>query len=181
MAKYNGRYGKQIGKGLFSTVFKKDAEDFVTIITDDRIKECMAYFGLGGSDLFPSVERLDDPDNWSDLKAYRMEYFPKVSSLKNSLDADQWELYLKLREIAAFVRCNADPKYDYKNFDKYHELFSKIPVYGEQLQMALNNLADYGDDMRFEISPRNVAVKNGKLILLDCWFFISQLREKRKI
>jgi hypothetical protein len=42
---------------------------------------------------------------------------------------------------------------------------------------ALDACANYGNDVCFEISPRNVAVKNGKLVLMDCFFMADKLQE----
>jgi hypothetical protein len=47
------------------------------------------------------------------------------------------------------------------------------------MQDAVEACANYGSDVMFEISPRNVAVHNGNLILLDCFFIKSKLREVR--
>jgi len=41
---------------------------------------------------------------------------------------------------------------------------------------AVSALTNYGSDICFEISPRNIAVtKTGNLILLDCFFMRSKL------
>jgi hypothetical protein len=42
---------------------------------------------------------------------------------------------------------------------------------------AIEACANYGSAIGFEISPRNVAVNNGKLVLLDVFYSISKLRE----
>ena len=49
----------------------------------------------------------------------------------------------------------------------------------EAICAHIQGLRDYGEDICFEISPRNVAVDNGKLILLDCFFKRSALDELR--
>ena len=45
---------------------------------------------------------------------------------------------------------------------------------------ALRACSNYGSDVGFEISPRNIFIDNGNLILADCFFIISQAEEIRK-
>lgn len=42
---------------------------------------------------------------------------------------------------------------------------------------ALDACLNYGSSVRFEISPRNVAVQDGQLVLLDCFYLQSTLNE----
>ena len=49
----------------------------------------------------------------------------------------------------------------------------------ETMLEALDACTNCGSDVAFEISPRNVAVKDGKLILLDVFFMKSALNEVR--
>jgi len=60
--------------------------------------------------------------------------------------------------------------------DAWYKEFSKVTniTLRNSLQEAIDACANYGSDIKFEISPRNVAVKNGNLILLDCFFVGSK-------
>lgn len=159
---------KLIGKGTFTKAYLRD-DGKVQLHTSDPVKECQALWGFGDSELFPTVTRIDD-------EVYEMEYFPKVSSLKNNLTEYYYSLYKALRQLSVICENSYDL---YSRW--YEEISRSIPERfaeeKEALLDALDSLADYGPDIAFEISPRNVAVKDGKLILLDCFFFRSKLTE----
>lgn len=58
------------------------------------------------------------------------------------------------------------------------EIKSLPPKFRKQrdhLLAAIDALYNYGDDVCFEISPRNVTAHKGKLILLDCFLMKSHL------
>jgi len=106
-----------------------------------------------------------------------MEYYPKVKSLKQSLKPAQYALYKELRALSIGYGNK-----DYDLYFKWREQFETIKnkAVREDLLEVVDHLNNYGTDLSFEISPRNVAVKNGKLILLDCFFIASQAAAKRK-
>ena len=155
-----------IGKGLFSKVYKVNSKK-VLIKSVCYSKECTSLFI--NSMWFPKLERIE-------LNEYLCEFYPKVASLKSSLKPKHYELYKELRKINVY--CHND----YDNYYKLREEFEKVS--NKSLRTALidylDDFAQYGTDIGFEISPRNVAVKNGRLILLDCFFNKSQLCEVRK-
>lgn len=158
---------KLIGKGLFSKCYQLSAKE-VLIQTNDHVKECNALF-MPYISFIPQIERVDD-----DL--YVMEYYPKVTSLKNELRPKEYELYKELRSL--------DIGYNVKSYnlmDAWRGQFNTIKNkrIREGLNEALDCYGNYGTDICFEISPRNVAVKNGKLILLDCFFIKSQMLKYR--
>ena len=161
---------KLIGKGSFTKCYLLN-ETTVLLQSDDPIKEAMAYGWFPEHDLFPAVK-----DSTLD-GFYEMEYYPRVSSLKNNLDNDQYDIYKTLRGLSTTHSLN---KYD--SYSKWYEAFESLD--NEDLRdcmiSALAACTNYGSDVSFEISPRNVAVKNGKLILLDCFYMISKLQETRK-
>lgn len=159
-----------IGQGLFSKCYLLECGKKVLIRSSDKVKECSAIFGLADSALFPEIVRID-------FEMFEMEYFPRVTSLKNSLDADQWQLYKALRTVD-----NYHGGRDYDKPEFLRNQFNRLDVTEDVKQAlwdAVDSLQNYGYDINFEISPRNVAVKNGKLILLDCFFFASQAQEIR--
>jgi hypothetical protein len=157
-----------IGKGLFSRVYLNDDNETVKIMSCCYAKECLALFGYGDSRLWPKLERVDS-DEYSE---YRGKYYPRVSGLKRNLCADDWKIYQTLRNLPTFG----------KDYYGLYEVFSTIEDESlqETMLQALDALADYGSDMAFEISPRNVAIDGDKLILLDVFFFKSQLKSLRK-
>lgn len=166
---------KLIGRGAFSRAYLLEDGETVEIISRDNVKECAAVFGLADSEYFPKITRIDS--NYPDKQKYRMEYFPKVRSLKNSLSKNDYKLYKELRKIKPVFSKNT---YDLP--DLWREQFQAISNDFEECKNALleaiDSLQNYGHDIGFEISPRNVAVKNGKLVLLDVFFFRSQLNFK---
>jgi hypothetical protein len=134
----------------------------------------MAMGWFPDSPLFPDLERLGwSEDRGDDFQDFRMEYYPKVRSLKNNLDPDQYKIYKDLRELGGVASLNRH---------LFHSIWTKKfeTLENEQLREtmleALDACANYGSDIGFEISPRNVATKNRKLILLDCFFIVSKLQ-----
>lgn len=158
-----------IGRGCFTKCYRL-GRNKVRLVSTDPAKECVALGWGSNSRLFPRIKRIE-------TEVYEMEYFPKVKSLKAALRPDQYELYRALRNI------NVCPtKGDFAYLDELRKQFNRLPKWAARaLNEQIDGLMNYGADIRFEISPRNVAVKNGKLILLDCFFFASKLREVRGI
>ncbi|UZT50044.1 hypothetical protein [Enterobacter phage 01_vB_Eclo_IJM] len=67
-------------------------------------------------------------------------------------------------------------------YSKLHTTGLRLKTVREGLMdvlMALDACANFGSDIQFEISPRNVRAVNGKLILVDCFFLVSKLQEVR--
>lgn len=153
-----------IGKGLFSKVYKLN-EKQVLIKSTCWSKECLALFV--NAKHFPKLEVVGE-------KEYVCEFYPKVKSVRDSLKPAHYEVYQQLRQIDRMTIGGYD---DLKN------LFSTISnkSFREALLEVLDDMTNYGLDVCFEISPRNIAVKNGNLILLDVFLFKTQVREKRRI
>lgn len=159
---------QKIGRGLFSTVYR-DGED-VIVKSSCWAKECNALFGYGDSELWPEIVQLE----YGEVPTYRMPYYEQPKSLKTALLPDQYDLYkaLKAHGDAFTFRFRES---EYERYNRFFAHWEPFPF----MQQAIEALSNYGNDMRFEISPRNVAVKDGKLILLDVWFFASQAFEIR--
>ena len=152
-----------IGKGEFTKAYRND-KGRVILHSQDRVKECMALGWFPDHRLFPVIERLDNGDNYS---TYEMEYFQQPKSLKSSLTARQWRLYQALRKLG--VRSMS--RFPYETWiEEFKSLPSEFKEEKEVLLEAIDGLLNYSTGIRFEISPRNVAVKGKKLILLDCFF-----------
>lgn len=151
---------KLIGKGLFSKVFKLNDKQ-VLIQSVCNVKECLSMDWHQSTGIFPKIESID-------YQEYTCEYYDKVSSIKYSLCPKHYEIYKDLRSLS--INRNGN------NYDlsyKWIEEFKKVKdkKYREALLDMIECLHNYGSDIDFEISPRNIAIKNGKLILLDVFYF----------
>lgn len=155
-----------IGKGAFSKVYKLN-EKQVLIKSVCYAKECISL--NINSKWFPKLERTD-------YNEYICEYYPKVKSLKEALKPEQYKIYQELRKLNVY--CNNS--YDY--LDGWRKEFKKLKNTSlkNSLLEVLTDLSNYGTQIGFEISPRNVAVKNGNLILLDVFYMRDQLERVRK-
>lgn len=169
---------KCIGKGAFSTVYQKN-KNTVLIKSNDNVKECMSLGWFSNSKLFPSIECVGTSD-CGEFKFYEEKFYPKVKGLKNVISAFEYEFYKALRNLKT-------PHYNarnYDNLDHWREQFESLPgkfhVKKTALLEALDGLSNYGTDICFEISPRNVATQGKKLVLLDCFFMAKDLDRLRK-
>lgn len=155
---------KLIGTGSFSKVYHEVGSKFVYIRSNDPVKECMANGWFPRSNLFPIVIEADKAGY-----DYKMKYYEKCSSLKSSLKPKELIKYQNLRNLFQYIYYNS------LNCD-YHNLYSAFKTIKNKsirtaLLGAIDALSNYGQDIGFEISPRNVAVSpSGNLILLDCFF-----------
>jgi hypothetical protein len=159
-----------IGTGAFSKVYKKDNKT-VFIKSNCPVKECIALGWFPSSRLFPTIKCLD-------FQQYEMKYYERVASLKKSLKPAHYAFYKELRSIYTNARPCTN-KYD--NLDKWRNEFNKIKCSRKRAIMieAIEACSNFGSDIAFEISPRNVTVSNGNLILLDCFYSISALKNVR--
>jgi len=155
---------KRIGKGSFSAAYLDTDGCTVWIKSVDPIKECMALY-FDESPYFPKVER-------EDFGLYKMRFYEKVTAPKRALDSDQYASYSYLRDIMPEIHCG---KVDIR------AAFEGCPdsAMGEALLYAYDACRLYGDDIKFEISPRNIAAENGKMVFLDVFFQDEILRKVR--
>ncbi len=149
---------KLIGKGAFTRAYLKDNRT-VLLKSRDPIKDCMASGFFPECKLFPKVTRVD-------LNTYEMKYYPRTTSLKNNLKPRQWEYYKQLRKafnnivlVSSNSMCYLDRLLSYISYKYLREAIAEA-------YWACRN---YGR-VCFEISPRNVAVHKGNLVLLDVFF-----------
>lgn len=153
---------KLIGKGSFTKCYLKSCGKKVYLDSVDPIKECMAYGWFPKSKYFPVVK--------FEGEGYTMKYYPKVKSLKQNLKPAQYVIYKQLRDL---YRNN-----NTHGYFNLRETFQKLPksTIKARLLEALEACTNYGQDICFEISPRNIAVSStGNLILLDCFYLQSEL------
>jgi hypothetical protein len=170
---------KVIGRGAFTRCY--DNGDTVLLVSSCPVKECMSCGFWSDSDLFPAIERIDYKDN---SQLFKMKKYNKQKSLKQSLLPEEYQKYKMLCDFAKIwysKTCNI------KNQNLRHTEFCKLVQNSEltdELKNALlesaDGLANYTSNIGFEISPRNIAVDNGKLILLDVFFSVDHLINTRK-
>lgn len=164
---------KRIGSGAFTKAYLME-NGRVLLRSCDPIKEAMAYGWFPKSEYFPEVSVLD-------AGVYEMQYYPKVRSLKAALTAEQYAVYNSLRAVFNEHGIRCKDYFDwYKVFEQ--EATDEFGVPGDVVQIileALDACSNYGQSVNFEISPRNVAVQDGQLVLLDCFYLQSTLDEVR--
>lgn len=170
---------KYMGKGAFTKCYLKDCGARVLLVSTDPIKECMAWGWFPDSTLFPKVDMIE-------VGTYEMDYYPSTRGLKEHLEPEQWELYQTLR------RCFSESPHVKKEADLYSSWYSIFEDAREKASIkvikegigdvleALDGCANCGSDIQFEVSPRNVRARGGKLVLMDCFFMVSSLEKVRR-
>jgi hypothetical protein len=88
---------KKVGRGAFSDVRMLE-DGYVVAKSVDQVKECMAAGWFPEHGLVPAVELLDTSLDGEHC-FYKIEYYPKERSLKNSLKEHEYALYKELRRI----------------------------------------------------------------------------------
>lgn len=164
---------KRIGSGAFTKAYLMD-NGRVLLRSCDPIKEAMAYGWFPKSEYFPEVAVLDEG-------VYEMQYYQKVRSLKAALTTEQYAVYKSLRAIFNEHGGRCKDYFDwYRVFEQ--EATDEFGVPADVVQIileALDACSNYDQSVNFEISPRNVAVQDGQLVLLDCFYLQSTLNEVR--
>lgn len=182
----SANYGELIGRGAFSLVFRKPNEDFVTILSVDKAKECAAYFGLNSLDcqesedlsaiLFPKIEFQQDSELDRILEnLYSRGFRGKFKGIRGIENAKLYRMryFPRVKSLKSALKPDQWKLYcqlreimdkgifadsNWGRIDKYRELFNELPGrYGEIMNAALDSLISYGDSIAFEISPRNIS------------------------
>ncbi|NLA08587.1 MAG: hypothetical protein GX873_02780 [Parcubacteria group bacterium] len=167
---------KLIGKGLFSKVYSTDDLDYVIINKNDYIKEAMAFDWFPDSRYFPKIDEIKINDDYY----WKMKKYNKTKKIKGLLNDQDYKFYQELRKIFKTkpIIKNKDDSYSV-----LYKLFSESSLLADQKELMLDALSacsNYGSDVGFEISPRNIFIESGRLILADCFFIISQVEEIRR-
>lgn len=130
---------------------------------------------------FPYCEKLNCFDD-GNYQLYVMPVYEKFS--KATVSPKQWELYRLLRSL--LNRCKTNKVQDiisliHKGGPLVDWMFSSFnEELVDWLCDALETTLHYGDDIRMEVSPRNLAVDEyGRLILLDVFYSCNQLQKVR--
>lgn len=164
---------------MFTICYRIEGTDRVLLDTICPIKHMIADGLFPKSQLLPKFN-YHNYDNHDFLEA---EFYPKVRSLKNNLDPDQWKKYQILRKLYMSTSIRDIPIDNLSEFweNKFKEL-EDIEL-RDLMVGCMQVCSQYIDTVCFEISPRNVAVKDGKLILLDVLYdtnLLNELKEKSK-
>lgn len=150
---------KLIGKGAFTRAYLQDSGK-VLLKSSCPVKEAISMGFCGDSRFIPEIKCVD-------FQKYEMPFYEKPKSLKKALKPDQWTFYSELRRLYN--------EYKMVGTGLIIAAFkgSKLtPTQKRNMIEFVEGVANIGyDDVGFEISPRNVAVRNGRLILLDVFFF----------
>lgn len=159
---------KLIGKGAFTKAYLLDSGN-VLLDSCCPIKEIMSLGWFPNSYLFPELKRVE--------QGYEMEYYPRVSSLKQNLNLRNWKYYKELRRVASNISSGTM----YGEWDGYHLISNafqgiKYKYLRDNMLEALDSAVNVGGDLGFEISPRNVATKKGRLVLLDVFYHKGTLK-----
>lgn len=158
---------KLIGKGAFTKAYLLD-NGRVQLHSCCPIKECMAHGWFPESELFPKLTYVD-------VGVYEMDYLTRVTAPKRQLNEASYKLYKALQLVYAHPT-TIDYFSIYKSLEKHLEGFKEL----EEILEALDACSNWGTDIGFEISPRNISVDDkGNLILADCFFHRPTLTEVR--
>jgi len=159
---------KPIGRGLFTKCYKLDNKT-VVLISDCVYKEALACGvddGAITSRLFPKITKVEDG-------LYTMKYYPKGKSIKTDLNKLHYSYYKELRRVYGLNLPN--------EYTGLYEAFKSIkyPTLRNAMIEALDYVSNWGCPY-FEISPRNIACYNGRLILLDVFYRKKHANKLRK-
>ena len=169
---------KLIGTGAFTKAYRDQKnKNRVILHSVCPIKEAFSEGYVSDHRMFPKIEKIDSIDSVKHgyMNVYEMPYYKKNNSIKNNLTARQYRLYRALREVYA-------KNYKFGNFgngiyDAFREMPSEFRLEKEALIETLDQIRNFTDFPFFEISPRNIATKGKKLILLDVFFCCKKLKQ----
>jgi hypothetical protein len=106
-----------------------------------------------------------------------MDRLERPRSLKKAIPEKDYDLFKRLQK---FMDEDVFGIGKYSNFtiSYLHNVIAESdhlePWAKDFLVESVSGCANAGCDPTFEISQRNVAVQNGRLVLLDVWFMISE-------
>jgi len=162
-----------IGKGAFTTAYRFNDRQ-VLLKSEDLVKLAMAQGMFPNSKLFPEIDFLNSI-KYKDYD-YIMNYEPDLKSrvVIPKLNPYYQNMYRQLKKLE-------NSFHGKKDFEKNVDKLKGIKTYHKNaLKSAFAGIMNFEEDtdIRFEISPRNVSTKNGRLILNDCFFLFSAMLEK---
>jgi hypothetical protein len=86
------------------------------------------------------------------------------------LNPRDYRLYKELRNLHASALSRPSKMVIDNTRAMFEKLSDDFSIEKDILLQAVDACSNYSTNVYFEISPRNVAVKDGKLILLDVFF-----------
>jgi hypothetical protein len=157
---------KIVGKGKFSRVYE-DPNDKKRVIIKSTcwVKECLSQNWMPESNMYPSVVREDGDFSYSMMR------YEQPRSIKCALTPHHYKMYGQLRDFAEAMQTHSDNRPTMDRLDSLFVDLNIMPKLEQLIRDSVDALSNYGQHPRFEISPRNIAVLDSKLILLDVWFF----------
>ena len=163
--KYSAIY---LGKGLFSKAYIVQTSNgpYVLLYSTDYIKEVLALYADKSNPHVPKIWRYD-------TNIYLMPYYRPLT-LKYRV---AWKEYRTLEKL--WKRAKYKSIIGYQAIEEFISLCKLSPHISKNIVAALQEIYDvslnYGQDILFEIAPRNLGVNNnGQLILRDICFVIGQ-------
>lgn len=167
-------YKKCFARGAFTKAYKSIDGKWVKLISSCPIKEAMAFGWCCDSAHIPKIMCIN-------TNTYILPFYPRVN-LKSGLLPNQYALYKELRRLQAEGQAKK-PKNRLDYYNHWHTVLAEVSC--NSAKKALLNIleaaSNYGSDIDFEISPRNVAVSNGHLVFLDLFFSVSSLKKVRGV
>ena len=143
-------------------MYLQDCGTKVLIKSKDPIKECMAYGWFPESRLFPELTCIDKG-------MYESKFYPKQPlSALNKADALIYKMLRRVFDVGLPLGAKSwDRLFAWQRVINESDL---QPWVKADLCDALDACGNWSTDVMFEISPRNIAVDKGQLVLLDCFF-----------
>lgn len=164
-----------IGRGKFTKVYDNN-DNTVTVLSSCPSKECYSLGWVSSSKEFGYDICLNPIYDFKDYKnELRCYISPKYEKFKKAkVPVEDYEVYKQLVIFSKKIN---------RNNNIYDNLFAIIKAANNELSGWLKDfiisqaeaMGNFGTDIDFEISPRNVMVHNGRLVLLDLWFYRSKL------
>lgn len=162
---------KLIGKGSFTKCYQI-SETEVEVVSICPSKECYALFSQ--DNLFaPVIEKIDYLA--TGYSVYHMPKYPRITAPKKQLNEKAYAIYKALRYISNF-------NMDYYEFVQIVEELALTAEVKKEIIDLCSDVCNAIDpqDVRFEISPRNITTNDrGDLIMLDCFFSCKLLASTR--
>ncbi len=171
---------KKIGVGSFTDVFELNERE-VLISSACMIKECISFGWFPDSELFPVLERIDRDEIYKNglcINLFKAEKLQKVTAPKKQLTVQDYNLYTELRKVFNYTPKGKHFKHEHLTKEFKSNITNEQHL--EALQSALDACMNYGSDVSFEISPRNIMLNSkGGLVLNDCFFLSSNLETSK--
>ena len=169
---------KLIGQGAFTKCYD-NGNNTVTLISSCPWKELLSLGWTPESSRLPDCKRVG---HFDDNQVYIMPKLDKVTAPKKQLKPKEYIFYKKLRNLANSFYSSTIGCKPHDRLDVFRDCVKESDLNYKHKQLLIEcaeSMANYTTQIGFECSPRNVSVKNGKLILLDLFFSLEKLNQVR--